>query len=486
MTTPNILWIMTDEQRPDTLGCYGSPWAKTPHLDALADRGVRFETAVCQSPICSPSRASQMTGRYPQELNALSNLGACKDGVYPPGVVHLSERFARAGYRTVNIGKWHHPGSEPPWQECDRTMLYPQYADCLRLGEGLDDAPWRVVHRPGGTEIIIAGTYPGGEDNPSRYITDRAIEFLQNRHDDQPFFLRVSHLWPHTPVLPPKPWDTLYDDAELPIVPFSADALAGRSRRDQAVAEHHGGARLTAAQHEQCWRDYMALAAYVDHEVGRLLDALESAGLAENTIILFSSDHGRSLNEYGAVEKCVFDDPVWRVPFIWSWPGHLPAGQTRTDLCELIDTTRTLMALAGLDQPEPDDVRGRDLFSPAAAPEAVFGQIGWPEGKPDRVVPAEGIDRYIQSQGQYPRYNRTLRQAVRTDRYRMDIEWMARGRRVPREEMDGNLFDLQADPLERTNLFEDPQHAAVVEELLGHLERWYATLDRPAGCFPPE
>jgi arylsulfatase A-like enzyme len=228
----------------------------------------------------------------------------------------------------------------------------------------------------------------------------------------------------------------------------------------------------------------MALAAYVDHEVGRLLDALQSAGLAENTLILFSSDHGRSLNEYGAVEKCVFDDPVWRVPFIWSWPGHLPAGQTRTDLCELIDTTRTLMALAGLD--EPDDVRGRDLFGPAPAPEAVFGQIGWPEGKPDRVVPAEAIDRYITSQGQYPRYNSTLRQALRTDRYRMDVEWMARGRRVPREEMDGNLFDLQADPLERTNLFEDPQHAAVVEELLGHLERWYATLDRPAGCFPPE
>ena len=115
-----------------------------------------------------------MTGRYPQELNALSNLGAGKEGVYPPGVVHLSQRFAQAGYRTVNIGKWHHPGSEAPWQECDPTDLFRHYAGYMTLGEGFDESAWRVVHRPGGTKIILGGIYPGGEDNPSRY---RRIEW---------------------------------------------------------------------------------------------------------------------------------------------------------------------------------------------------------------------------------------------------------------------------------------------------------------------
>lgn len=491
MNRPNILWIQTDEHRPDSLGCYGSAWAKTPYIDSLARRGVVFQNCVCNSPVCVPSRAAQLAARYPQELRAVFNQVYALDGIYPAGTITFPELFAAAGYATASIGKWHTP-NHPTWQHNDPLINLDEYSGYYALNERYDEAAHRVIKRPGGTPIILAGTYPGDPagrtEHPSQVITDRAIDWLRKRPRDRPFLLRVSHNWPHTPVLAPPPFDTLYDPAEIPIHPHNEDAYRTRSAYDRRRADAMRMRDLSPEQVRQVWADYMGLVACVDHETGRLLSALRYMGLDENTIVLFSADHGKSLGEWGATEKGFYDSEVWRVPFILSGPGVEPVGTVRTDICELIDTGRTLLALAGLEA--PGAYRGRDLFS-EPAPEAVYAQIGWPDlDAPlfqrafiERVSEVQSRRGLSPTSGRRPSHTQ-MRVAIRTARYRMDVTWYDNGRQLPRREADGDLFDLQGDPQETRNLWAVPEAQPIVDELWHKLEAWFAGLDRPVELFP--
>lgn len=214
------------------------------------------------------------------------------------------------------------------------------------------------------------------------------------------------------------------------------------------------------------------MAAYVDSEVGRLLAHLDKIGMRENTIVLFSSDHGGALGEWGAGEKCMFDDQVWRVPFIWNYPSRLPTGIVCDDLCELRDTGRTPIALAGLGDSVPDLCGGRDLFSDATPPRAAFGQIGWPELNTPLLTQSER-DAYEKSMRGIPVYNSSLRLAVRTEQFRLDTSWMQDGTLLDQD--DGNLFDLIRDPKEKRSLWNSATHAdtksALLDELRRHVER---------------
>jgi choline-sulfatase len=491
---PNILWIQTDEHRPDSLGCYGSAWARTPNIDALAARGTAFRTAVCQSPVCVPSRASQLAARYPQELNTLHNDvgeseldGRSNEGpgdVFPPDTVTFPEVLEReAGYRTASIGKIHTPRHRT-WQEVVPLVNDDRYSGYFGLNEAFDEQAHRVLKRPGATSVILAGTYPSAEDTPSRTITDQAIAWLREHGDSgRSFMLRASHNWPHTPVLPPPPFDEWYDPDDLPVRGFDEEAYRTRSAWDRATADLHRMCELTDEQTRQEWKDYMGLCAYVDHEVGRLLTALEELGLNEDTIVLFSADHGKALGEWGAGEKGFFDHEVWRVPFVWSWPGAVPQGVVRDDPCELIDTGRTLLALAGVESPV--SWRGRDLFA-TDAPffGGVFGQIGWPDAEaPIHRRQKPGTVEPWRESAFTDDHWKVMRMAVRTERYRLDEHWMRDGRRVAPDDADGNLFDLTEDPLERRNLWHDPAHAATLGALRSHLEDWFGSLDRPPATF---
>lgn len=447
----NILWIMTDEQRPDSLGCYGSPWARTPNLDRLAARGVTFHECHVQSPVCLASRTSMLMGRYPQELIPDDVNGhAFEDGILDPSRKSFVNLFADAGYRTANIGKWHTP-KHPTWQEniefilCQKNGQWTA-ADCYSLMKPYNEEKHRVIKRKGLSPIILSGLYPHHDwgETPSGHLTDMAINWLRDAAKcDRPFLLRVSHLWPHSPVLVPQPWDKLYDPDAIPFRPFNRKAYENRSAFDR----HHSDIQQCADLSEMTWRriraDYFGLCAYVDYEVGRLLRTLDELALADRTIVVFNSDHGKSQGEIGLSEKGNFDREVWRVPFILSGPG-LPGNEHRHDLNENMDLGATLGALAGIDF--PPDMRGRNLFQ-SSEPEAVFGII----------------DLYGQR-----------RVAIRTKQFRFDCTVPKGAMKIAGQGLDANLIDVEHDPWEERNLILDPHYASTANQMRHRIEAWLA------------
>jgi choline-sulfatase len=393
--------------------------------------------------------------------------------ILPPGTVAFPEVFADAGYATASFGKTHTPPHET-WQENRSLVNLDQVSGYYGLNEAYDEDRYHVIKRPGGTPIILAGAYPVAHGHPSQVITDEAMDWMRARSADRPFLLRVSHNWPHTPVLAPPPFDSLYDPDEIPIRFYDEDAYADRADYDRRLADIWRMRELSREQVRQMWKDYMGLVACVDHEVGRLLSALRELGIEEETVILFSADHGKSLGEWGATEKGFFDSEVWRVPFILAGPGVEARGTRRTDVCELIDTGRTLLSLAGLDVPA--SFRGRNLVADRdPAPGAGFAQIGWPDGSAPLL---KALDIKLGPTAA------AMRVAVRTQRYRMDVTWIRDGRRLTIAEADGNLFDLETDPDERVNLWRSPKAQPIVRELWQALAGWFDSLDKPPEVFP--
>lgn len=449
---PNVLWIQTDEHRPDSLGCYGSDWARTPNLDKLATRGAVFHECHVQSPTCVPSRTSMLTCKYPQELNVLENSPAFRDGFLGADEKLIPNLFADAGYQTASIGKWHTP-NHPTWETNQQFILHEDGpVGFYDLAEGCSEEEHRVVKRPGGTSIIMGGIYPehDGGTNLSSHVTDLAVDWLKENAslDGQPFFLRVSHLWPHTPVLLPKEWDGFYRPDEVPCRSLNRRVYLERSEYDREFSDGHRGFDLSIDTWHQVCADYYGLCSYVDFEVGRLLEALEELGLAENTIIAFNADHGKNLGEAGLCEKNTFDREVWRVPFILSLPGVVPEGEHRHDLMELMDFGPTVCSLAGIEPAE--GMRGRDLFN-SAEPEAVFGIV-------------ETCEEWGR---------RWIRAGVRTCKYRYDCTFMLEGDPLPEDACGANLFDLEADPYEENNLIDRPEMKGVAAELYHKVYSWY-------------
>ena len=464
---PNIIWFHVDEQRPDSLGCYGSDWAKTPNLDRLATMGAVFRQCHVQSPICSPSRTSQLFCRYPQDVGVYDNKYFFKDGIVDPNWKTFPQVFAENGYRTFSFGKWHTP-NHPTWQE---NTLW-QHFDTVNM-YGIKnpelEGPNKIVKRPKASSIVMAGTYPHDHwgANSSTQITDASLRWMEEAvKTDQPFFMRLAHLWPHTPVLPPNPWDKLYEPDEIPYnLDEYAETKDKRSKFDQWLAKHQGGDLLD----EKTWRwvrqCYYGLCSQVDNQVGRVLHRLEELGLMENTIVIYSSDHGTHLGEYGCCEKNSFDSEVWRVPMIIAGPGIKPS-QVRTDICEAMDLGPTLLSLAGLET--ADGMNGRDLFN-SKAPDAVFGimEIDGHNNDPSKpyAPDAQGFRRV----------------AVRTKRYRCDFNITVQGGKetANANQTDASLYDTKNDPLELNNLSHVQKYAPVLNELIAKGKAWCKEHYRP-------
>ncbi|MBL9190098.1 MAG: sulfatase [Opitutaceae bacterium] len=430
---PNVLFISVDDMNND-LGCYGSPIVKSPNIDKLAARGVKFERAYCQFPLCSPSRSSIMTGLRPDTTKVFNLQYHFRTGL--PDVVTIPQLFMRAGYYAARVGKIYHYGNpgdigtsgldDPPsWREfynpagTDKTALEPEITN---------DTPSRGL---GSAMSYLADAKGRDEDHTDGKVATQAIALLE-KHKAEPFFLAVGFYRPHTPYVAPKKYFDLYplEKIEVPRIPADyaktvpAPALASTRPWPNFGTTHEQARRSKQA--------YYATISFVDAQIGRVVDALDRLGLRDNTIIVFWSDHGYSLGEHGLwMKQSCFEDSA-RVPMIFAGPG-IKAGTPSPRLVEFVDVYPTLADLAGLKPPA--NLEGVSLRPLLTKPDAPWNRPAFTQ-----------VQR-----GDFPGHS------VRTPRWRY-TEWDGGKQGV-------ELYDHDADPGEMKNVAADPRHAAVIAEL---------------------
>lgn len=455
---PNIVWIYCDELRADALGCYGNrpgPWPEfqrqTPNLDALADSGALFERCYCNSPVCVSSRVCTLTGLYCEDTGVYHNEGDWPDFHLPRELTTFPQTFAAAGYETANFGKLHVARGMDPFDHHD-----PAGGGMQPVTQGGED-----TFAPRGVSTRIGGRF-AGERFPAEQLTDNALVWMDRR--EGPFLARLSYLQPHTPVYPPAPFDSLYAPELFP------DRFSERGETsdfERRFAEVTNAANFTPRQIQLAQAYYYGLVAWVDSQVGRVLQFLAEKGRDRETIVVFTADHGASLGEGGNYAKHTFAPQVHRVPLLIAWPGAITEGQRRTDICEGLDLARTLLGLCGVEVSEdgpgvPPPPKGRNLFA-EPAPEAVYATIGFGlEGS--KAYPNARGGTYVGG-ASWPR-----RACVRTDRHRLDRNVKIDGQAPAETQHDVFLADSLVDPAEATNFAADPAH-------LAHRRRLEALLD---------
>ncbi len=480
---PNILFIMTDQQRWDCIGANGNSLIKTPNLDRLAAESANFTHFFVQAPVCVPSRASFFTGRYPHSHRNRVN--------YTPldrREVLMQSRLRDAGYATASVGKLHyHP---PTVMEAQRTGF-----DAVELHDAVstldrfsDYISWRNQHDPqsGTPHRALASDIPAGK-NPFRQTIDEKYSETtwtgeRTRHHirrlaagDQPFFLFSSFWKPHAPFEVPQPFDAMYDDVEIPLpkqmtldeimrLPAPLRMLILRFRPEYDTDRE----RL-----QWMYRSYYGAISHIDREVGLILDALDDAGVADNTIVVFSSDHGDQMLEHGLMGKnCFFESSV-RVPFMIRFPGHVRPTQYR-ELVESVDLLPTLFELAGVPEPYSNQgqslagliLAGRDDYVPRTA---VFSENVIPEV----ISGARESFEFIKGEGIRGIRHPDARM-VRTQRWKY----------VYYPEGFEELYDLESDPHEMTNLAEDTEYREQIQEMKDRLLHWLTTADEPDQIAP--
>ncbi len=474
---PNILFICTDQQRYDALGFYGNTHIQTPVIDALAADGVLFEQCYVQSPVCAPSRASLVTGQYP------SVHGLWGNGVsLPEHAALFSRALAAGGYDCGTIGKMHlaacFGGRTEPRPPDDGYRFYRWAHDPSHASSENAYHHWLGEHFPalldeakaGGPRVRhgVAGfdTMPT-EAHYSRWAADTAIEFLTGERDGEaPFFLWVNFYDPHHPFVAPQEYLDRYDPAALPDpIGFPGELDTKPEIQRQASAESYAGHARGFASHDiteikGIIAAYYAMVSLIDDEVGRILACLNERGLTEDTLVIFTSDHGEMLGDHQLLLKgpMLYEGAV-RVPLIMRWPGHLPAGQRRDDLVQWLDLNPTFLDAAGLDSLPGG--QGRSLL-PLARGDADAEGRGW------------AICEYLNSGHPYdPPVFLTM---LRYDRYKLVVEHGPPATTRPRT---GELYDLEVDPTELRNLWDDPASANIqidLERML--LDVMVATRDR--------
>lgn len=453
------------------LGCYGDPRARTPNLDRLAERGVRFERAYCAFPLCGPSRNSMLTGLYPNSSGILANAQIFRQTI--PNHVSLPQAFRQQGYFAVRIGKLYHynvPSSigtddhdDPASWEleinpagCDRLIEEP---DIFSLTPGQFGGTLSWYASPRGDRLHTDGM-----------IADEAEWVLERcaRRRDRPFFLAVGFFRPHTPYVAPRPYFDLYPRDKMPVFP-PIEAFRTPSMPDAAFGSYKKEQdKLTDDLRRECVQACYASISFMDAQVGRILAALDRLDLAENTIIVFTSDHGYHMGEHGLWQKMSLFEESARVPLFIAAPGRAKKGGVATSPVSQVDLYPTLAKLCGVAAPE--GLQGQDL-SPMLADPSWPGR-GWALTQVVRGARRAGPAAARPAAG--PRF---FGYTLRTARWRY-TEW-DEGRQ------GCELYDHDADPFEQTNFAAVPAHAATVAELSAQLRAAVAGTFPPDGQTPP-
>lgn len=367
---PNVLLITSDQQRFDTLGVNGNPLIRTPHLDALAQEGINFQRAYVNNPVCVASHACIQTGRYTHQhgVEYMENVVDATPGL-PPWEVTFMERLQMAGYRTAAFGKMHMYPAKGFDEMClsggqgarwDRPFGLPLGPSPL----GNEYAQWLEERTPGGFAAIheqrrtaaykrygSAVTSPiAFDDYVDTWVTTNTIDFLHRQRDvEQPFFAWCGFLNPHGPLDAPAPYDTLYDPAQ---VPLPDTFLADVSDRPSFYAERQRAFRNDPDTDKlrRMLAYYYGLCTMLDDLCGRLIKTLLDTGLWQNTLIIYTSDHGDMLGDFGMTGKSNFMEPTIRVPLIVKPPQSI--SRDCSQLVEVMDIAATVLDYAGVPRPE--------------------------------------------------------------------------------------------------------------------------------------
>ncbi|MCP4855674.1 MAG: sulfatase [Fuerstiella sp.] len=454
---PNILFIAADDLRPQ-LGCYGYTQMITPHLDALARRGLVFERAYCQAATCRASRLSLLTGMRPDSTRIHTN-GGPHFRSRMPDLVTLPQMFRNSGYRSLSLGKifhgafkvrskWNDPTSwsESEWWPGPRYYYSPEGIASARRTFARTNPP-NVDDWVNQFVLGQAWEAPDIEDNVlyDGQVADKAIETLRRIHEE-PFFLAVGFLKPHLPfVAPKKYWDLYPADqvsaADNQYAPIGSPPYAMTSwGHPRSYTDIPKKGPIPEQLVHKLTRGYAACASYVDAQVGRVLAELDQLGLRDNTIVVFWGDHGFHLGENGVWGKTTNFELATRVPLIISGPDINAAGQSTKALVELVDLYPTLCELAGLNR--PGHLEGRSLAPLLDTPNQAWNQVAL---------------------SQFPRGD-VMGRSMRTDRWRF-TRWAKANRTVGLE-----LYDHETDPAENHNLATSDAHVELVKQLTDQLE----------------
>lgn len=468
---PNVLFIVSDDLN-NMLGCYGHPLVKTPHLDRLAARGARFDRAYCAFPLCGPSRNSFLTGLYPNSTGILANAQIFRQTI--PTQLSLPQAFRNAGYFAARIGKLYH------------------YNVPTSVGtNGHDDpASWELELNPAGVDrleeephifSLLPGQFGGtlswfaspraDREHTDGMMAEDAIWVLERcaKQRQRPFFLALGFFRPHTPYVAPKvPYFDLYNVEQMPVVQGVEEdqrdlpaAALGSYKREQD--------KLTDALRRESLQAYFASISFMDAQVGRVLESLDRLGLAKNTIIVFTSDHGYHVGEHGLWQKMSLFEESARVPLLVVAPGASQAGSAISAPVSQIDLFPTLLDLCGVKGPA--NLQGQSLV-PMLKDTQTLGR-GWALTQVSRGGgrARAAVTTNISAQGE-----RFFGYSLRTPRWRY-TEW-DEGRR------GRELYDHDKDPRELDNLAEKPDFATVVAEHSAQLRAIVKTTFPASGVTP--
>lgn len=479
---PNLVVFLPDQHSPTALGCYGNDRIETPNIDALAADGVLAENAYCTQPVCTPSRSAIMTGQYPHTTGITEN-----NTPLPADAQCLPELGDFDEYATAYMGKWDIGDEIFAQHGFDEWVAFEDsYRDQYSRGdesersayhEYLVDLGYEPDQADGTFSRDFAVSLPE-EHTKTAFIADEAIRFI-DEHEDQPFILYVAPLPPHSPYTGPR--DDQYDPADVPIPPnfdhdgFDDQSLKHRLSRD---ASSIGGGE---AEWKELISRYWGLVSMVDTHVGRVLDALDDRDLAEDTVTLYTSDHGDMMGYQRMKGKNIMFDQSTRIPFVLRAPG-LEGGRRVEHPVSQIDLVPTLLDALGA--PVPDHLQGHSLLpffrGETAAPEKPYVVVEdngpdassngrrkdlWPDQgsrpQPDRGL-VEAASEYATEDDIVRAYTEPVRTVISPDR--MKLNYYYDGER--------ELFDLQADPYEMEDLADREDYADTVEQLSGVMYDW--------------
>jgi len=447
---PNVLFLIADDLSSFALSSYGNEQCSTPNIDRLARRGVRFERAYCQFPVCGPSRAALMSGLYPQTIRVLSNGNSGKLGQALAGRPTLGEHFIAHGYYSARVSKIYHmrvpgditagvdgPDHRPSWTErfnCQGPEWGTAGAHEMLSNEKLKRDPDKHYGLGFGTAFYAVRASPDAAPQPDALAADKAIELLR-RHGDEPFFLAVGFVRPHVPLVAPESYYDPYPPQRMLLAPrvdgdwddIPAAGVPHYTSKRRGLEDPGTQRKVLSA--------YYASVAFMDEQVGRVLDELEALGLAEDTIVVFTSDHGYHLGEHDFWQKLSLHEESARIPLLIAAPG-LDPGESDA-LVEQIDLYPTLAELAGL--PVPRHCQGESLARLCAGSTTSVREAAYTTNKRGHLL--------------------------RTERWAY----------MQYEDGEAELYDMLADPGQFTNLALEPEHEATVAALARELQ---AKLDR--------